>query len=52
MKHVQATDLRDTAKIAEIAKDTHVLIARNGETVSVRAVIAAEEKALWQEWHP
>ena len=34
MKHVQVTDLKNTVRIAEMAKDADVLVTRNGETVA------------------
>ncbi len=34
MKHAQVTELKNTAKIAEMAKDADVLVTRNGETVA------------------
>ncbi len=34
MRHAQVTELKNTAKIAELAKDADVLITRNGETIA------------------
>lgn len=34
MRLTQVTELKNTAKIADLAKDTDVLIARNGETIA------------------
>ena len=34
MRHVQVTELKNTAKIADLAKDADVLITRNGETIA------------------
>jgi len=34
MRHTQVTELKNTAKIAELAKDADVLITRNGETIA------------------
>jgi PHD/YefM family antitoxin component YafN of YafNO toxin-antitoxin module len=34
MRHTQVTELKNTAKIADLAKDADVLITRNGETIA------------------
>jgi PHD/YefM family antitoxin component YafN of YafNO toxin-antitoxin module len=34
MRHAQVTELKNTAKIAEMAKDADILVTRNGETVA------------------
>lgn len=34
MRHAQVTELKNTAKIADLARDADVLIARNGETIA------------------
>jgi len=34
MRHAQVTKLKNTAKIADLAKDAVVLITRNGETIA------------------
>ncbi|MGB3515827.1 MAG: hypothetical protein WBA43_05180 [Elainellaceae cyanobacterium] len=34
MSHTQVTELKNTAKIADLAKDTDVLITRNSETIA------------------
>ena len=34
MRHAQVTELKNTAKIADLAKDADVLITRNGETIA------------------
>ncbi|MEH2185591.1 MAG: type II toxin-antitoxin system Phd/YefM family antitoxin [Nostoc sp.] len=34
MRHAQVTELKNTAKIADLARDADVLITRNGETIA------------------
>lgn len=34
MRHAQVTELKNTAKVADLAKDADVLITRNGETIA------------------
>jgi PHD/YefM family antitoxin component YafN of YafNO toxin-antitoxin module len=34
MRHAQVTELKNTAKIADLAKDADVLITRNGKTIA------------------
>ena len=34
MRHAQVTELKNTAKIADLAKDADILITRNGETIA------------------
>ncbi|MEA5469931.1 hypothetical protein VB714_13720, partial [Spirulina sp. 06S082] len=34
MKHAQVTDLKNTARVAEMVEDADVLVTRNGQTVA------------------
>lgn len=50
MRHAQVTELKNTAKIADLAKDADVLITRNGETIAY-LVNPGHYEALISAWN-
>lgn len=50
MRHAQVTELKNTTKIAELAKDADVLITRNGETIAY-LVNPEHYEALVSAWN-
>ena len=50
MRHAQVTELKNTAKIADLAKDADVLITRNGETIAY-LVNPEHYEALISAWN-
>ncbi|NJO43300.1 MAG: type II toxin-antitoxin system Phd/YefM family antitoxin [Cyanobacteria bacterium CRU_2_1] len=50
MRHTQVTELKNTAKIADLAKDVDVLITRNGETIAY-LVNPERYEALISAWN-
>jgi PHD/YefM family antitoxin component YafN of YafNO toxin-antitoxin module len=50
MRHAQVTELKNTARIADLAKDADVLITRNGETIAY-LVNPEHYEALVSAWN-
>ena len=50
MRHAQVTELKNTAKVADLAKDADVLITRNGETIAY-LVNPEHYEALISAWN-